>query len=191
LSVSQKLSAAPASDNELVDRLRKGDELAFNALYDRYFKRVYHFVNKRLGNRADAEEITQEVFINVFNSVDSFRGEAPFVAWVFGITRRTIATRFKRKRHPTVSLDAEPEHMLGAIGSMLAGPSPLESYECQERIAQLSDALDKQLSFEQQQLFRLHHLDERPISEIAITLDKSHDSIKSSLYRTRKLLLAR
>lgn len=191
LSVTQNRRAAPVSDNELVDRLRKGDSLAFDALYDRYFKRVYHFVDKRLSNRADAEEATQEVFINLFNSVDSFRGEAPFVAWLFGITRRTVAARFKRKRHPTVSLDEGADPETGPARSLSAGPSPLESYECQERMAQMGHVLEQKLSPEQLLLFRLHHLDERPISEIALTLDKSQDSIKSSLYRTRKLLLSR
>jgi RNA polymerase sigma-70 factor (ECF subfamily) len=191
LSVTQKRRAAPVSDNELVDRLRKGDSLAFDVLYDRYFKRVYHFVDKRLSNRADAEETTQEVFISVFNSIDSYRGEAPFVAWLFGITRRTVAARFKRKRHPTVSLDEEPNQEVGPARSLAAGPSPLESYECEERMAQMSRALEQKLSPEQRLLFRLHHLDEQPISEIAVTLEKSQDSIKSSLYRTRKLLLSR
>jgi RNA polymerase sigma-70 factor (ECF subfamily) len=178
------------SDEELVDALRQGDRAAFDALYDRYFKRVFGFTEKRLHNRADAEETTQEVFITVLGAIDSYRGDAPFAAWVFGITRRTIAGRFKRKRHATVPLvDQEPEP--NRSGGPEAGPSPIELLEVRERLAQLEETLEHKLSAEQRMLFRLHHLEDRPISEIASRLDKTEDAVKSHLYRARRLLLQR
>ncbi len=179
-----------ASDEELIDALRKGNRAAFDALYDRYFVRVFRFTEKRLRNRADAEETTQEVFINVLGAIDSFRGEAPFAAWVFGITRRTIASRFKRKRHPMVPLvDQEPEPT--RAGGPATDPSPIEVVEYQERLAQLEDTLLNKLSPEQRMLFELHHIEDRPISEIADRLDKTEDAVKSHLYRARRLLLQR
>ena len=60
-----------------------------------------------------------------------------------------------------------------------------------ERVAHLSRSLECDVTPEQRQLFELHHLQSMPIAEIARTLSKSEDSIKSNLYRTRKLLLAR
>ena len=181
-------STEPVSDEVLIDLLRKGDRAAFDALYDRYFKRIFRFTEKRLRNRADAEETTQEVFINVLSAIDSYRGDAPFAAWVFGITRRTIAARFKRKRHATVPLvDQEPEPH--AAGAPSQGPSPLEIVEYQERLAQLEDTLVRRLSNEQRLLFRLHHLEDQPISRIAEALEKSEDAVKSHLYRARRLLL--
>ena len=176
------------SDDALVRRVRAGDERAFEVLYDRFFKRVYLFVNQRLRNPADTEETVQEVFINVFSSMDGYRGEAPFAAWVFGVTRRTIAGRFKRKRHTTVPL-GEEEHE-GALGTP-SQPSPLEAYECEELLAQIEEKLACCITDEQRELFQLHHLEDRSISEIARTLQKSENAIKSNLYRTRKVLLAR
>ena len=197
-AVAEHADAAPSvpTDGELVDRLRKGDEQAFEILYQRYFKRIYHFVEKRLRQRADAEETTQEVFICVFSSIDSYRGEAPVAAWIFGITRRVIAARFKRKRHPMVPLaddesDAASDAGHTVVHHRSSDPTPLEAYECQERMWRMAETLEHKLSREQRLLFRLHHLDERPISEIAQTLDKTEDAVKSNLYRTRKLLLAR
>jgi RNA polymerase sigma-70 factor (ECF subfamily) len=187
------------ADDLLVDRIRNGDREAFDDLYQRYFKRIYAFLDKRLRNRADTEETTQEVFINVFSSIDSFRGEAPFAAWIFGLTRRTLAARFKRKRHPMVPLADEDADRIGTghHASMISpiGPSieatPLEIYEGSERAAGLIDVLENQLSPEQREIFELHHLDSMPIAEIAQRLAKSEDSIKSNLYRSRKILLAR
>ncbi len=183
------------SDELVVDRVRDGDRSAFDDLYRRYFKRIYAFLDRRLRNRADTEETTQEVFINVFSSLDSFRGEAPFAAWIFGLTRRTLAARFKRKRHTMVSLgDQDEEFVLSPLvahGVVSIEPTPLENYEMSERAETLRQAVAHDLSAEQRCIFEMHHLESIPIAEIARRLSKSEDSVKSNLYRTRKLLLAR
>lgn len=186
-------SAHALTDETLVDRVREGDRSAFDEIYRRYFKRVYGFLDKRLRNRADTEETTQEVFINIFSSLDSFRGEAPFAAWIFGLTRRTLASRFRRKQHPTVPLFDEEDEQ--GISNLAAGSSteasPLENYELSEFTAHLARSLEHEVTPEQRHLFELHHLKSMPIAEIARSLSKSEDSIKSNLYRTRKVLMAR
>jgi RNA polymerase sigma-70 factor (ECF subfamily) len=180
------------ADERLVERVLSGDEAAFESLYFRYFNRIYHYLEKRLHNRADTEETVQEVFFNVFSSINSYRGEAPFGAWVFGLTRRTLARRFKRKRHATVPLaDEDLESVDLLLTSTRREPNPLEAYEARERLARMSEAVSQELTAEQWNLFRLHHLQNRPIQEIARELEKSVDAVKSNLYRARKVLLAR
>ena len=153
------------SDEALALRVTQGDERAFEEIYERFFKRVYRFVDRRLRNPADTEETVQEIFINIFNSIGGYRGDAPFGAWVFGVTRRTIAGRFKRKRHPTVPLLEEEGETAGSGGSC-SPASPLEAYECEELLAELQLKLESKLSKEQRQLFQLHHLEDRSIREI-------------------------
>jgi len=192
MAAADLVGTDPDPDEELIRRVQDGDEAAFEILYERYFRRVYRFVDRRMRNRADTEETVQEVFINVFSSLASYRGEAPFAAWVLGVTRRTIASRFKKKRHPTVPLaDAEEPGTLNLTMPILQRePTPLEHYECEERIRRLERAV-AQLTREQRTLFELHHLHHQPIQELARTLRKSEDAIKSNLYRARKLLLSR
>ena len=180
-------------DGELIDRVTGGEKEAFELLYERYFPRVYGFLSRRLDNRADVEETVQEVFISVFSSLESFRGEAPFSAWVLGVARRTLASRFKRKRHPTVSLDGpeDPDRVDDMMPMARREPTPHDYYERDERLRQLETAALRTLSAEQRVLFQLHHLEHRSIHEIAHRLAKSEDAVKSNLYRTRRLLLAR
>lgn len=190
------LVAAPAAqpdESELIDRILAGDQAAFEQLYDRYLPRVFGFVQKRLDNRADTEETVQEVFFHVFSCLASYRKEAHFAAWVLGIARRTVANRFKRKRHPTVPLEIEdePENVDYAAPLISAVPTPHETYECRERAARIEAAAALELTSEQRLLFELHHLRHHPITEIASLLDKSEDAIKSNLYRARRVLLAR
>lgn len=179
-------------DAELIERITQGDEEAFELLYQRYFPRVFSFTRRRLANRADTEETVQEVFLAIFSSLDSYRGDAPFGAWVLGVTRRTIASRFKRKRHPTVALRPEELEPLEASSPIARRePTPLEHYECGERLEKLQDTVAHRLSPEQREVFELHHLQHRSIHEIARRQRKSEDAVKSNLYRARKLLLAR
>ncbi len=185
-------AATPPSDTDLVERLRGGEREAFEKLYARYLPRIYKYVDRRLRNRADTEETVQEVFFNVFHSLESFRGDAPFGAWVFGLTRRTIAARFKKKRHSTVPLgDDDGEGMSLLLSTVRREPDPLQAYEATERASRLDTAFRDELSEEQRTLFHLHHLQNHPIQEIARALRKSEDAIKSNLYRARKVLLAR
>jgi RNA polymerase sigma-70 factor (ECF subfamily) len=185
--------SVPVTDEDLVEATLGGDESAFKALYERYFSRIYQFVDRRMHNRADAEEVTQEVFTNLFLSLSSFRSEAPFAAWVFGVTRRTIATRFKKKRHETVLFSEENAEQAGrlSVAAVHREPDPHEVYECNERIGRMQSAATNDLTGEQRLLFLLHHIHNRSIQEIARQVAKTEDSVKSHLYRARKALLAR
>jgi RNA polymerase sigma factor (sigma-70 family) len=109
-----------------------------------------------------------------------------------GLTRRTIANRFKKRRHATVPLvtEEEAETIDLSIPTLRREPTPLDLYECGERISQLEETATRDLTPEQRQLFEMHHLLHRSIHEIACELDKSEDSIKSNLYRARRVLLA-
>jgi RNA polymerase sigma-70 factor (ECF subfamily) len=193
MAAANSAGELPISDEKLIERVRRDDHSAFDLLYERYFPRVCGYVRRRLHNPADVEETVQEVFINVFTSLDSFRGEAPFAAWVLGVSRCTIASRFKKKRHLTVPLeDAQGDEQNAHTPSALRWePTPLEHYECAERIAQIETTVREKLSKDQWQLIDLHHLKHRSVREIARVLNRSEDAVKSNLYRARKLLLAR
>jgi RNA polymerase sigma-70 factor (ECF subfamily) len=185
---SPEFVACPVADEILVERIRSGEHEAFGELYERYFARIFRFVARRLRNRADTEETVQEVFVSVFASIDSFRGEAPFGAWLFGLTRRTVAGRFKKRTPNLVPL--EDDEVENGSHGVAREPDPLEAYEYTERLARLEGAVSTGLSDEQRQLFQLHHIEHRSIEEIARLLSKSEDAVKSHLYRARKVLLA-
>lgn len=178
-------------EDALVRRVEVGDEAAFEMLYNRYFPRVVRFVRRRIDNRADVEETVQEVFTNIFSSISGYRREAPFEAWVLGLTRRTIARRFKRKQHRMLPLQAEDEEVAEPlIPTIRREPSPHEHYEYQELLAGLRLRAERDLTAEQRDLFERHHLRHEPVREIAVVVRKTEDSVKSNLYRARKLLFA-
>ncbi len=189
---AERVEFAAMLDDALIGRVREGDEEAFEILYERYLSRVYHFVDKHVRNRADTEETVQDVFINIFSSIGTFRGEAPFAAWVHGVARRTVANRFKKKRCATVPLvtDQEPEAIDLMFPMLRREPTPYDHYECVERIAQLESTAALELTSEQRQLFEMHHIQHQSIREIARDFDRTEDAVKSDLYRARRVLQA-
>lgn len=181
------------SDERLVERVRGGDREAFEVLYRRFFPRIYRFVSKRMGERFDVEETVQEIFIAAFSSLGAYRGEAPFGAWVYGLARRTVANRFKRKRANSVpwnDADVALSEAVAEARGVGGGENPHAAYERSERLAQIEDAA-RRLSPSQWEYFRLHHLEDISIEDIARQARCSRDAVKSHLYRARKTLLAR
>jgi len=193
MAAAERIDTPEIFDEDLIERIQRGDRNAFDTLYERYFPRVSGYVRRRVNNRADVEEIVQDVFVNVFTSLDSFRGDAPFAAWVLGVSRYTIAGRFKKKQHKWVPLDGAMREEEGEspLGDQQREPSPLEHYECRERLAEIETAARTRLTLDQWQLVELHHVKNHSVRRMASDLDRSEDSIKSNLYRARKLLLAR
>jgi hypothetical protein len=121
------------------------------------------------------------VFANLFASLSSFRREAPFAAWVFGVTRRTIAARFKRRRHETVTLSEEEAEQAGRlpVSGVLREANPYEVYECNERIGRIQDAASNDLTSEQRLFFLLHHIENRYIQDIARQAARRTNAVKS------------
>lgn len=93
-------------DKALIDRCKLGDIAAFNELVQRYEKRVFNFAYRMAGNYDDANDVAQEAFIRVFNSINTFRGDANFTTWLYRIvTNVYLDERKKQKSHLHTSLE--------------------------------------------------------------------------------------
>ena len=174
-------------DRELVEGIRRGREESFTQLYDCYFPRVYAFTSRRLRNRADAEEVTQEVFTAVFRSLPSFRGESQLLTWIFGIARNTINNQIRRERSADERL-AEIEPGDVHAGASTASWTPEEHLELQRCVVLLEEQLGLVAPW-QVDAFRLRHEQDLPIGEIARRTQRSGDAVRSSLYRVKRLLV--
>ncbi len=84
-------------ERETVDRARQGDQQALADLYDWYMPRVYRYAVARVGNIAEAEDLTEEVFLKMLGAISSFRWrDVPFSSWLFRIAHNHVATHFRR-----------------------------------------------------------------------------------------------
>jgi RNA polymerase sigma-70 factor (ECF subfamily) len=94
-------------ERETVERARTGDQQALADIYDWYLARVYRYVLARVGKVADAEDLTEEVFLKMLGAISEFRWRAvPFSAWIFRIAHNQVVSYFRRasSRGPTAPL---------------------------------------------------------------------------------------
>ena len=105
---------AGPSDEALVERVKDSDGTAFDTLFARYFLRIHRFVTRRLHDPADAEAAVEDIFVQMLAALDTFRGEAPFAAWLLSLTRRTLAQHGERPNLPTAG-DASEGSRDGAV----------------------------------------------------------------------------
>ena len=99
------------TERETVERARTGDQQALADLYDWYMPRVYRYAVARLGNSAEAEDLTEEGFLRMLGAIADFRWrDVPFSSWIFRIAKNQVATHFRRAAQgggPTTQLTDE------------------------------------------------------------------------------------
>jgi len=174
-----------SSDQELIDHILRGSSEHFELLYNSYFPRVYRFALKRLGDPGEAEDVTQEVFLTVFNALGSFRGSSSLIVWIFGITRNTVNRRFRRPRARIVSLDR------GEARELPSNLAPVDrAVDARRMLDRCEAVIEQELTPLQRRIFHLKHLRRQSIRGIAEALGKSEDAIKANLYRMRRAIAA-
>ncbi len=173
------------ADQSLVEAIRRGDAGAFDTLYRSYFRRIYNFAVRRLGDHAEAEDVTQEVFTAVFSCLDRFEGKSDLLVWIYGITRNILNNRLRRRGGVRlISLEELPPE----ASPVDLGPGP--AAEARETLARVQEAIEE-LPPDQRRILELRHGRRLAIRKIAELMERSEDAVKSSLYRARRALAAR
>jgi RNA polymerase sigma-70 factor (ECF subfamily) len=162
-----------AESPELVARTRGGDEGAFAALVDRYRPIVFRWAIGLSGDGDEAEDITQEVFVRVHRKLWSFRGDGPFDAWLYRITRRVVL-----RMRPT---DPPPTDR---VASDLYVTDPGARVD-RERAVELIQAIAATLPMRQREVFILCDIEGRTPAEVAGILNMKDVSVRASLFKAR------
>ncbi len=172
-------------EQSLVRRAQQREQAALTQLYEENFDRIYRYIVLKIGDRTEAEDMTQQVFLNALKSISSYKWKGmPFSAWLFRIAHNQIVDYYRKKsRRPTVPLD---ESM--AMG----GIDPMKMAERKVEIEQMAQATQK-LTKAQQEVISLRFAGDLPIAEVAKVMGKSEGAIKalqhSAIVALRKVML--
>lgn len=162
----------------LVQQAIERDEAAFAALYDLHVDRVYKHVYYHVSNCADAEDITQEVFVRAWKAIGRYKStKAPFVAWLIAIARNLVRDHYRAKKNP-IPLDEA-----GAV--QFSGKTPHAIAELNLDKSHVREAISK-LKGDKQKVIFMRFIDDFSYEEIAKVLGKSQGTIRVMLYRALK-----
>jgi len=174
----------------LIARLKERDERAFNEIVRAHGDKVFSLVYRMIGNRAEAEDLAQEVFVTVFKTVDTFRGESKFSTWLLRIAANHCKNRIKylsRRRTDSGGLDDVAEEKMSDVGrapvqSHIDAPDVILEAAELDRIMQ---AAIGELDEEHRLLIILRDVEELSYEEIGEVTALAEGTIKSRLHRAR------
>ena len=175
------------SEAEAIRRAQGGDPDAFERLYRLHSRRVYSVVLRMVGNPAEAEDLTQEAFLQLFRKIHTFRGDAAFSTWLHRLSVNVVLMRLRKKTLPQTSLDepadtddesSGPKRDVGAEDPLIEGS--LDRVRLERALVELPPGY--------RMVFLLHDVQGYEHNEIAEIMGCSIGNSKSQLHKARMRL---
>jgi RNA polymerase sigma-70 factor (ECF subfamily) len=172
-----------ADEAEILRRAQAGDHHAFAELYSLHKKRIYSLCLRMVGNVAEAEDLTQEAFLQLHRKIASFRGDSAFSTWLHRLTINVVLMRLRKKGLTVISLDEAMEPTPEERPGRSFGSADLSLTGSIDRLA-LERAIAN-LPAGYRLIFVLHDIEGYEHNEIASMLDCSIGNSKSQLHKAR------
>ncbi len=174
------------NEADAIERAKQGDAMAFQALYDRHKRRVYSLCLRMTANTAEAEDLTQEAFLQLYRKIATFRGESAFSTWLHRLSVNVVLMHLRKKSLPVVALeettqggdDDTPKKDFGADDLALAGS--IDRMQLQRAVNDLPPGY--------RTIFVLHDVQGYEHNEIAEIVGCSIGNSKSQLHKARMKL---
>ncbi|WP_426284610.1 RNA polymerase sigma factor [Luteibacter sp. E-22] len=180
------LADAIATDLALAGDVLTGKPGAFERLVREYQNLCWHVVDRMVRHPDDTRELCQEVFLRIHQSLHQYRGESALKSWIAQVAYSVAKRHLERKRIPLVESSGDDEG--NTLAERVGDGFDLEAAVADEEMsARLHAAIDS-LPPVQRTLLTLYHLEEMPIGEIARVTGMAEGTIKSHLFRSRRML---
>lgn len=167
-------------DRQLITRIADRDQSALRALLGRHQLRVYRFVLRIVRREAVAEEVTNEVFLEVWRNAGNYEGRSAVGTWLLSIAHNRAVSSLRRRRE-----ESWDEETAGALPD--EGDDPEVSLQKVDKAAQLRQCIE-QLSADHRKIIDLVYYHEKSINEISEILDIPENTVKTRMFYARKKL---
>jgi len=170
-------------DQHYIDKILQGETNAFAVLADRYKDMIFTLALKMIKNREEAEEVAQDTFIKIYNSLGKFKGDSKFSTWIYKIAYNTCLDRLKKnkKEDNTISIDEFSSHLIKTMDNAL---SALEEKERKQTIQNCLNLLPSEENF----LLTLFYFEDQNLEEIGKIMSITANNVKVKLFRSRQKL---
>ena len=182
----RKQQGGDFNEAEAIEKAKQGDAEAFQALYERHKRRVYSLCLRMTANTAEAEDLAQEAFLQLYRKIATFRGESAFSTWLHRLSVNVVLMHLRKKSLPVVSLEETtqageedtPKKDFGAEDLALAGS--IDRLHLQKAVDDLPPGY--------RTIFVLHDVEGYEHNEIAQLVGCSIGNSKSQLHKARMKL---
>ncbi|MDX8339997.1 sigma-70 family RNA polymerase sigma factor [Draconibacterium sp. IB214405] len=175
------------TDSQLIEQIRENNDLAFRALINKYKNLVYNTAFRLVRNSEDAEDIFQDVFLEIYKSCDAVRFEEDLTMWIYKIAYNKSISFLRRKNPAKVSKNDDDIADNQLNDNLIEKNNPAKQLEQKENISTLYQLID-QLPENQKKILLLHKFEGLSQKEICEQLGMSEHSVESLIYRARKNL---
>ncbi|MCP5063959.1 MAG: RNA polymerase sigma factor [Ignavibacteriae bacterium] len=170
-------------DNDLILEFVKGSELAFNKLVRKYQKMIYWHARRMVGNHLDADEVTQQVIIVIYEKLKNFKFNSSLKTWIYKITQTRSLNLIKRRKIKNF-LNLNDTKVLGISDHQ----DIVSNYDDIEKLNRLNIVLDT-LPIKQREVFVFRHFEELSYSEISEITGKSIGGLKANYFHASKKIM--
>jgi RNA polymerase sigma-70 factor (ECF subfamily) len=177
------------NDQQLVQRVQKGDRSAFDLLVLKYQHRVLKLVSRFVNNTAEAEDVAQDAFLKAYRALPSFRGESAFYTWLYRIAINTAKNSLvaNRRRPVDFDLDLQDPDQFDRHARLKEVDTP-ERVLLTEEIRQVVEGAMEQLPEDLRTAIVLRELDGLSYEEIAEAMDCPVGTVRSRIFRAREAI---
>lgn len=176
------------SDEVLIARFKEGDDSSFRELVEKYQSRVYSIVLAIIGDKNDAEDLSQEIFVKVYRFLHQFKGRSKFFTWLYRLTINTcISARNKKKKDNEIYQFQSEKNLISAHILQSDAKSPMEILQNKELEEKIKLALDS-LSDGLKEVFVLREIEDLSYKQLSKIFNCPEGTIKSRLFRAREEL---
>ncbi|MCD0469535.1 RNA polymerase sigma factor [Flavobacterium sp. JAS] len=171
------------NDQHYIDKILQGETNAFAVLVDRYKDMIFSLALKMIKNREEAEEVAQDTFIKVYNSLGKFKGDSKFSTWIYKIAYNSCLDCLKKnkKENLNISIDEFSSHLIKTMDTAL---SALEDKERKQTIQNCLNLLPSDENF----LLTLFYFEDQSLEEIGKIMSITANNVKVKLFRSRQKL---
>ena len=175
-------SESPDVTESLIQRCLTGDQLAWEQIVRQYWRKVFNVAYKFVGKHDEAEDLTQDIFLKIFKSLDTFDRRANFQTWLISISRNLCIDHYRsvRKERETIDRDVDANE----LSPLSHDPSPVAALEQRDRVALLKQALSA-LPDTLRTAVLMRDIQELSYQEIADQLRLPEGTVKSRINRGR------
>jgi len=178
--------AQTASSNDaieaLIRRCLRGDQAAWEAIVRQYWRKVFNTAYKFVGRHEQAEDLTQEIFLKIFKSLDTFDRRANFQTWLISVSRNLCIDHYRRVRKERETIDHQVD--ANELSPISHEPSPMAGLERRDRVSLLRHAMAK-LPDTLRTAVLMRDIQEMTYQEIADSLRLPEGTVKSRINRGR------